>query len=64
MESEYVGATHAAKELIWLRRLLGEIFRSLIFPIKHEEMIADIFTKPLSNIKVKKFSRGLGLLPV
>jgi transposase InsO family protein len=111
MESEYVATTHAAKELIWLRRLLGEVFRPLIFPIKlhsdnqsaialarsegqfharskhidirwhfikfcienksiellycpTEEMIADIFTKPLSNIKAKKFSRGLGLLPV
>ena len=33
MEAEYVAATHAAKELLWLRRLLGEIFRSLNHPI-------------------------------
>ena len=26
MEAEYVGATHAAKELIWFRRLIEEIF--------------------------------------
>jgi hypothetical protein len=111
MESEYVGATHASKELIWLRRLVGEIFRPLTFPIKlrsdnqsaialarsegqfharskhidirwhfikfcikdesieliycpTEEMVADIFTKPLPNTKIKKFSQGLGLLPV
>jgi len=33
MEAEYVAATHAAKELLWLRRLLGEIFRPLNHPI-------------------------------
>jgi hypothetical protein len=27
-------------------------------------MVADIFTKPLPNTKIKKFSQGLGLLPV
>ena len=29
-EAEYVAATHAAKECIWLRRLIGEIFPRLI----------------------------------
>jgi hypothetical protein len=29
-EAEYVAATHAAKECIWLRRLIGELFPSLI----------------------------------
>ena len=29
-EVEYVAATHAAKECIWLRRLIGELFPSLI----------------------------------
>ena len=33
MEAEYVAATHAAKELLWLRRLIGEIFRPLNQPI-------------------------------
>ncbi|CDO76235.1 hypothetical protein BN946_scf184644.g9 [Trametes cinnabarina] len=28
-ESEYVAATHAAKEAIWLRRLIGEVFGPL-----------------------------------
>src|SRR5712664_3645063 len=28
-EAEYVAATHAAKECIWLRRLMGELFPSL-----------------------------------
>ena len=28
-EAEYVAATHAAKEAIWLRRLIGEVFHSL-----------------------------------
>lgn len=28
-EAEYVAATHAAKEAIWLRRLIGEVFRPL-----------------------------------
>lgn len=32
MEAEYVGATHAAKELIWFRNLIGEIFRPLGYP--------------------------------
>ena len=32
MEAEYVGATHAAKELIWFRGLIGEIFRPLNNP--------------------------------
>jgi hypothetical protein len=32
MEAEYVGATHAAKELIWFRHLIGEIFRPLSNP--------------------------------
>ena len=32
MEAEYVGATHAAKELIWFRRLIAEIFRPLLNP--------------------------------
>ena len=31
MEAEYVGTTHAAKELIWFCRLIKEIFRPLIF---------------------------------
>ena len=31
-ESEYVTATHAAKEALWLRRLIGEIFRPLVHP--------------------------------
>ena len=32
MEAEYVGATHAAKELIWFRGLIREIFRPLNNP--------------------------------
>ena len=32
-ESEYVAATHAAKEALWLRRFIGEIFRPLTDPI-------------------------------
>ena len=31
-ESEYVAATHATKEAIWLRRLIGEMFRPLQHP--------------------------------
>lgn len=31
-EAEYVAATHAAKEGIWLRRLIGEVFRPLTDP--------------------------------
>ena len=31
-ESEYVAATHAAKEALWLHRLIGEIFQPLIHP--------------------------------
>ncbi len=31
-ESEYVAATHAAKEAIWLRRLISEVFRPLSEP--------------------------------
>ena len=111
MEAEYVAATHAAKELLWIRHVIGEIFRPLNYPIvlysdnqstitlahsggkfhartKHidiryhfikfhiddhsidliycptEEMTADILTKPLSIIKLKKFTRALGLFPV
>ena len=32
-EAEYVAATHAAKEGLWLRRLIGEVFRPLAHPI-------------------------------
>jgi hypothetical protein len=32
MEAEYVAATHAAKEALWLRRLIGEVFRPLDKP--------------------------------
>src|SRR6202522_3182920 len=111
MEAEYVGATHAAKEITWFRHLIGEIYRPLAYPIvlyldnqsaimlatsegqfhartKHidiyyhfikyciqnhsidliycptEEMIADIFTKPLPVIKAKYFTHDLGLIPV
>src|ERR1700733_12911683 len=32
-EAEYVAMTHAAKEIIWLRQFLGEIFRPLDHPI-------------------------------
>jgi hypothetical protein len=32
-ESEYVAATYAAKEAIWLRRFIGEVFRPLNYPI-------------------------------
>ena len=31
-EAEYVATTHAAKEAVWLRRLIGEAFRPLIDP--------------------------------
>ena len=33
MEAKYVGATHAAKELIWFCHLISEIFQPLIYPI-------------------------------
>ena len=32
-EAEYVAATHAAKEGLWLQRLIGEVFRPLAHPI-------------------------------
>lgn len=31
-EAEYVAATHAAKEAIWIRHLIGEVFRPLAQP--------------------------------
>lgn len=31
-EAEYVAATHAAKEAIWIRRLIGELFKPLSEP--------------------------------
>jgi hypothetical protein len=31
-EAEYVAATHAAKEGVWLRRLIGELYRPLMQP--------------------------------
>jgi hypothetical protein len=31
-EAEYVAATHAAKEAMWMRKLIGEIFRPLTSP--------------------------------
>ena len=31
-EAEYVAATHAAKEAVWIRRLIGEVFRPLTIP--------------------------------
>src|ERR1700678_755548 len=111
MEAEYVGATHAAKEITWFRHLISKIYRPLAHPIvlyldnqlaimlatsknqfhartKHidiryhfikfciqnhsidliycptEDMIADIFTKPLPVIKAKYFTHDLGLIPV
>jgi hypothetical protein len=33
MEAEYVSATHAAKELVWIRHLLSEVFRLLNYPL-------------------------------
>jgi hypothetical protein len=32
-ESEYVGTTYAAKEALWLRQIIGEIFQTLKKPI-------------------------------
>ena len=32
-KSEYVAVTHAAKEAIWLRRFIGEVFQPLTNPI-------------------------------
>jgi hypothetical protein len=32
-ESEYVAATYAAKEAIWLRRIIGEVFQPLTEPV-------------------------------
>ena len=32
-EAEYVAATHAAKEAIWLCKLIGELFPSILLPI-------------------------------
>ena len=31
-EAKYVAATHAAKEAVWIRQLIGEIFRPLTMP--------------------------------
>ena len=31
-ESKYVTATHAAKEALWLQRLIGEMFQPLTHP--------------------------------
>ena len=31
-EAQYVAATHAAKEAIWLRKLIGELFPHLLMP--------------------------------
>jgi len=31
-EAEYVAATHAAKEAVWLRRLIGELFSTVTEP--------------------------------
>jgi hypothetical protein len=33
MEAEYMAATHAAKEAVWLCHLIGEIFSSVKYPI-------------------------------
>ena len=32
-DSEYVAATYAAKEALWLRRIIGEIFKPVTEPI-------------------------------
>ena len=32
-ESEYVAATYATKEALWLRRIIGEIFKPLEEPV-------------------------------
>jgi len=32
-EAEYVAATHAAKEALWLRRFIGEVFQPLTNPV-------------------------------
>ena len=32
-ESEYVAATYAAKEALWLRRIIGEVFRPITDPL-------------------------------
>lgn len=32
-ESEYVAATYAAKEALWLRRVIGEVFEPLAKPL-------------------------------
>jgi hypothetical protein len=33
MEAEYIATTHAAKEALWLRSLIGEIFREFSGPM-------------------------------
>jgi len=46
MEAEYVTATHAAKEVIWLHRLIGEIFRPLhLTPLYLDSQTAIALTK-------------------
>ena len=42
MEAEYVAQTHAAKEAIWFRRLLTELFNSVDTPPYHNIFSGDI----------------------
>jgi hypothetical protein len=53
-ESEYVTATHAAKEVIWLRRFIGEVFRPLTHP-------TSIYSDSQTAIALTKDGSYLGL---
>ncbi|GJX17762.1 hypothetical protein Tco_0218594 [Tanacetum coccineum] len=61
-ESEYIAASEAAMEAVWIRKFISGL-AAVHYANEPDNNLADPFTKALSNRKLTQHARGMGLRP-
>ena len=59
-EAEYVTACSSSCEVVWLRKLLSDLFD--LQYVATDDQIADVLMNPLARLKFKYFREKLGVL--